>query len=83
MTMTGTIRDGRIILAQPLDMPDGTNVEIWLHPLPAGFWNDSSLAELANQQHVPALTSTRDLSGDWPDTDSIDDFIAAVYEGRD
>ncbi len=82
MTTTGTVEHGRIILARPLDMPDGTSVEIWLHPLPVGFWSSSSLAELAHQQEVPALSSAIELAGDWPDSDSVDDLIAAVHEGR-
>jgi len=82
LTLMGTIEHGRIVLAQPLDMPDGTSVEVRLLPLMPGFWTGLSLAELAQQQPVTASASPSDLIGNWPDTDSVDDLIEFVREGR-
>ena len=82
MTLIGTIERGRIVLRDPLDLPDGTSVAVDLRPLPASFWEDRSLDQLAAEQAVTSR-SPADLAGDWPETDSIDDFLATVHQGRE
>lgn len=81
MTTTGTIEHGRIVLAAPLDLPDGMAVEVSLRPL-GGFWEKPSLEELARRQDISAPTSPADVAGDWPEEDSLDEFLAQVREGR-
>jgi hypothetical protein len=82
MTVMGKIEHGRIVLAIPLDLPDGTKVEVDLHPLPGEFWSSTSLDDLAREQKVVKAGSSSDLAGDWPEDDSMDEFLASVREGR-
>ena len=82
MTMLGKIEHGRIVLPLPLDFPDGTSIEVDLRPLPTGFWNTPSISDFRRQQKTEALRSVNDLAGDWPDSDSIDDFLVNLREGR-
>jgi hypothetical protein len=82
MTVTGTVENGQIILAAPLDLPNGTSVEVELRLISAEFWKGVPLDELAKRQGILAPPALADLAGDWPEEDSIDEFLASVREGR-
>jgi hypothetical protein len=47
-----------------------------------GFWEKLSLDELARRQGVGPVTDLDALAGDWPEGESVDDFLAMVREVR-
>lgn len=82
MRLTGRLEHGQILLAAPLDLPDGTSVEVELRLVSPEFWRGVPLAEVASRQHVLLPPTLADLAGEWPEDDSIDEFLATVHEGR-
>ena len=82
MTMTGKISHGKIELDGPLDLPEGTEVQVDLTPLESSFWANRSADELARRQNVRPIRSLDNLAGDWPPEDSIDEFLEMVREAR-
>lgn len=83
ITGVAKLQDGgevREITLDHLEILDQAPVEA---PQPAGaFWSPSSIEELARIQQVRATTSPDDLAGDWPEEDSLDEFLASVQEAR-
>lgn len=47
-----------------------------------GFWDNLSVDELARRQGVAPVTDLDSLAGDWPEDESVDDFLAMVREVR-
>jgi hypothetical protein len=82
MTYRGRIKNGVAVLDSPADLPDGTAVRIDVIPEAADFWQSKSLADLASEQRVLPLQSADALAGDWPDEDSIDEFLALLRKVR-
>lgn len=82
MTITGRISSGRIELAEPVNLPDGTEVRVDLTPVESSFRLNLSAEELARRQEVQPITGLEDLAGDWPADDSIDEFLELVREVR-
>jgi hypothetical protein len=78
MMYSGHIRNGVAVLDQDVKLPEGTPVLIQ----PAEFWQGLSINELATRQQVMRPCSTADLAGDWPDQDSLDEFLQSVKEAR-
>ena len=68
----------------------GKDVEIDVKEVPpAGdlirggeFWASHTLDELAAMQGVEPRQSDAELSGDWPESDSLDELLAEIKEGR-
>ena len=82
MTYRGHIRNGVAVLDSPVALPDGTPVTVAVERADADFWRTQSIDELARQQGIRPIHSADDLGGDWPDEDSIDEFIALLREVR-
>jgi len=52
-------------------------------PVFAGdFWELRSIEQLAEMQQVRTASSPDDLAGDWPEEDSLDEFLASIQEAR-
>lgn len=81
MTMTGKISQGKIELSQPVNLPEGTEVQVEVTPVES-LWANLSAEELARRQNVRPIQSLDDLAGDWPSDDSIDDFLQMIREVR-
>lgn len=47
-----------------------------------GFWENLSLDELARRQGGEPVTNLDALAGDWPEDESVDDFLAMVRQVR-
>lgn len=90
MTVLGRVIKGQIQLPQPLNLPDGTVVEVDVpsssdaEMLAASrrFWVGDSLAEIFARQNVKPVSKLQDLAGDWPADESVDGFVAQVRKGR-
>lgn len=93
MTYRGHVKNGVVFLDGAVTLPDGT--EVTVQPvLPnstrdeggaddsRGFWTARSVDELAAGQRVVPHTEIADLAGDWPDEESIDDFLADMRRER-
>jgi hypothetical protein len=48
----------------------------------SGFWEMPTIAQLAEQQEAQPHTLIDDLAGDWPENESLDDFLGMVRRGR-
>lgn len=83
MSFQGHVEKGRVVLDQPLPLPDGTPVRVEpIAPAPAEFWQSRALDELARQQGVTTPTSPDDLLGGWPPDDRDDEFEASLRSWR-
>ena len=82
MTYRGHIKNGVAVLETPDKLPDGTVVRIEVERADSEFWQDKDTLELAAEQGVPVLTCVRELAGDWPPEDSIDEFLSLIREVR-
>ena len=82
MTYRGRIQNGVAVLDTPTALPDGTPVRIEVERFDSAFWQNQSAEELARQQGVRPIRSVDELAGDWPEEDSIDEFLAFVREAR-
>lgn len=81
MSFQGHVEKGRVVLAQPLPLPDGTPVRVEpVAATPADFWQSCSLDELAERQGVSAPASPDDLLGGWPTDELDDEFEEALLE---
>ena len=81
MTYRGHMRNGVAVLDTPADLPDGTPVQIAVVREATDFWRSKSLVELASEQGVQPV-GPDELAGDWPEEDSIDEFLALVRKVR-
>lgn len=52
------------------------------HTPTASFWDLSSIEQLAANQQVCPPSSPDDLAGDWPEEDSIDEFLETIQAAR-
>ena len=82
MTYRGHIKNGVAVLDDPTTLPDGTPVRVEVEPLNSDFWKGKTVEELAREQGVGPCTDPGDLAGDWPEEDSIDDFLAFIKRSR-
>lgn len=92
MDFRGIFNHGVIRPTEPVTLPEGTVVDC--HPvatgngstssgkLPDGFWTSKSIEQLAKEQKTIPTTSIKDLRGDWPPDESIDDFLEFLSKGR-
>lgn len=57
---------------------------VFAHPDPrfGGFWENPSVDELARRQGVAPVTNLDSLGGDWPEDESVDDFLDMVRKVR-
>jgi hypothetical protein len=94
MTYRGHVKNGVILIDDPVCLADGTQVSVCpVEGAPAGqpaaderpdsaFWQGLGVSELAEQQHVPSLRSLEDLAGDWPEDESLDEFFDSLHRDR-
>lgn len=81
MIHRGRVRNGIVVPDDPAGLPEGAPVVIQAAE-PFGFSENPSIAQLAERQGVRPIDSLRDLRGDWPAEDCLDDFLATVREAR-
>jgi len=82
MTYRGHIRNGVAVLDTPVVLPDGTPVRVEVEQADSDFWKGKTVEELAHEQGVKPVQSIDELQGDWPEEDSIDEFLRFVREVR-
>jgi hypothetical protein len=82
MTYHGHIKNGVAVLDERVDLPDGTPVRVQVERIDADFWRGRSVAELARAQGVGPCEDPRDMAGDWPEGESVDDFLALIRRSR-
>lgn len=82
MTYRGHIKNGVAVLDEPAHLPDGTSVLIEVQRQDSDFWNGKSVEELVREQGVKPIQHIDDLAGDWPEEDSVDEFLAFIREAR-
>lgn len=82
MTYRGHIKNGVAVLDPAVMLPDGTPVRIEIAPADSAFWQGKTAEELARDQGIEPIINFDDLAIQWPEEDSIDQFLALVREVR-
>ena len=82
MTYRGRIKNGVAVLDEPVMLPDGTPVRIEVEPATSAFWTAKTVEELAQEQGVKPVNDLATLAIDWPEEDSIEQFLTLVREAR-
>lgn len=82
MTYRGHIRNGVAVLDQAVSLPDGTPVRIEVERIDGDVWRGKSVEELAREQGVQPVKNLDDLAGDWPEDESVDEFLALIRRSR-
>jgi len=82
MTYRGHIKNGVAVLDLPVTLPDGTRVRVEVEPADSGFWGGKTVEELAREQDIQPIHNLADLAIDWPQEESVDQFLALVREVR-
>jgi hypothetical protein len=82
MTYRGHIKNGVAVLDTPVSLPDGTPVSVEVAPANADFWRGKSVEELAREQGVGPIKNLGELAIDWPQDDSVDEFLSLLREVR-
>jgi len=77
--------DGVLRPEVPIDLPEGTRGVARIRESSKDtvpFDSEPTLEELRKQQGTLPIQSISDLAGDWPEEDSIDDFLDFIRRGR-
>ena len=82
MTYRGHIKNGVAVLDVPATLPDGTRVRVEVEPGGSEFWVGKSVEELASEQGIGSVKKLAELAIDWPQEESVDEFLALVREVR-
>jgi hypothetical protein len=82
MTYHGHMLNGVAVLDTPVNLPDGTPVRIDVLRESPDFWQSKSVEDLAREQGVQAAASLDELAGDWPEEDSVDEFLSLLRKVR-
>lgn len=95
MTYRGRVANGVVLLEGQPSLPDGTEVRVvpvhdepsqCASPIPGGsageFWQQWTVEGLAEQQNVVVPVDLDELAGDWPEDQSLDDFLELVKQTR-
>jgi len=82
MTYRGCIKNGVAVLDTRVALPDGTRVRVEVEPADLGFWDAKTIEQLALEQGVGSVSNVSKLAMDWPEEDSVDEFLALVHEVR-
>lgn len=82
MTYRGHIKNGVALLDERVNLPDGTPVLVEVEPIDRDFWRNASAQELAREQGVNPCVNPANLAGDWPEDESLDDFLALIRRSR-
>lgn len=82
MSMRARMVNGVAVPELPGAIPDGTLVRIEVDNASGDFWKNHTLEDLAREQGVGPIKSADELAGDWPEEDSIDEFLQLIREVR-
>jgi hypothetical protein len=82
MTYRGHIKNGVAVLDNPVKLPEGTPVQIGIDPRESAFWRGQSIEELARAQNAEPCDDPDKLAGEWPEDESLDDFLALIRRSR-
>ena len=82
MTYRGHIKNGVAVLDTPVKLPDGTPVQVDVEPDNSEFWRGKSVEESAREQGVRPIRDLDDLAAEWPEGESVDDFLALIRRSR-
>ena len=82
MTFRGHMQNGVAVLDTPAGLPDGTPVRVEVERADSPFWQNKSVSELIREQGLPPIENLEELAGDWPEEDSVDEFLAFIREAR-
>ncbi|MGA2441211.1 MAG: hypothetical protein ABSH08_09635 [Tepidisphaeraceae bacterium] len=82
MTYRGRIKNGVAVLDTPGKLPEGTRVRVEVEPAGSEFWGGKTVEELARDQGIQPIDNLADLAIDWPEEESVDEFLALVREVR-
>jgi hypothetical protein len=82
MTYLGRIKNGVAVLDSPVTLPDGTRVRVEVESAESDFWSGRTVEELAREQGIQPINDLTELAIDWPQEDSVDEFLALVREVR-
>ena len=82
MTYRGHIKNGVAVLDTAVKLPDGTPVQVDVEPANSEFWRGKSVEQLAREQGVRPIRDLDDLAGEWPEDESVDDFLALIRRSR-
>ena len=81
MTYNAHIKNGVAVLDTPVNLPDGTPVRVEV-AVGSETWQAKTLEQLAREQGVEPIKNLNELSIDWPQDESVDEFLALVREVR-
>lgn len=68
-----------------VDLPEGARGIAHIRDVnggAAGFWANPTIQQLKQQQGTLPVHRLDDLAGDWPEEDSLDEFLDGVRHGR-
>ena len=82
MTYRGRIKNGVAVLDTPGELPEGTRVRVEAEPTGSEFWSGKTVEELAHEQGTQPIDNLAHLAIDWPEGESVDEFLALVREVR-
>jgi hypothetical protein len=83
VTYRAHIKNGVAVLDSPLNLPDGTPVQVLVEQgTGSEFWQNRTIEELAREQGIDRPQNLAELHLDWPADESVDDFLALVREVR-
>lgn len=80
MIFHGYIRNGMAVPDSPITIPDGTRVRVELMERDAQFYRDNTIEMLAHEQGISTPELPQPI--DWPQEDSIDEFLQLLREVR-
>lgn len=82
MTYRGHIKNGVAVLDAQIKLPDGTPVQVDIQPSDSDFWRGKNVEETAQEQSVHPVADLDQLAGDWPENETVDDFLALIRRNR-
>jgi len=82
MTYPGRIKNGVAVFDLPVALPEGTRVRVEVEPVGSDFWANKSIEQLATEQGVQPIKNISSLAIEWPEDESVDEFLALVREVR-
>jgi len=77
--------DGVLRPEGPVDLPAGARGIAHIRLADNGShaaWQDHTIEQLRIEQGVKPLSELSELAGDWPEEDSIDEFLDFIRRGR-
>ena len=75
MTYRGKIINGALVLDEKVNLPDGMLVAVDIERIDADFWHNPSLEEIIQRQGVKPCVDLDSFGVDWPDGESVDEFL--------